>query len=251
MALEVNPQLVNLITSQDLTSAYWTKTGYTATAANGVRETTSAAGHTFGMATALPRPAGVGLYQHTVDLITAGPDHRWVLVGLYAQGLGSGGGAYFDCVNGVKGVNSSYGGFTVPASSIAAAPGGGWRCSVTIQCGGALTNLVALEQTSNPNQGDFNYTGVVTDGFTVSNLGLYDMSTPVAKGAATPVVIVSSGPVYAGPATPYSIVSSGPVLPGKPIPVMVVTGRPVLPGPATPMMVVAGPPLPGPATPVT
>jgi len=164
----------NLITQQDLSNPYWTLTNYTVAPTNNILETAANAGHSFGMAVGLPRVAGTGVYMHTVDLIKNGSDQRFFSVGIYAIGLGSGGSRFFDVLNGTNSSNSAYGGFTVNGSSMTPIPGG-WRCSVTVGCGGALSGVLVLDQDTTP-LGTFNYPGVVTDGYIVSNINLFQIS---------------------------------------------------------------------------
>lgn len=160
----------NLITQQDLSNGYWTLTGYTLPVANTLNETTGVGGHSFGQTTALPRVAGTGIYTHSVDLVKVGADERWFNVGLYAQGLGSGGSTYFDLIAGTSSSGGAYGGFTLNGASMLPIPGG-YRCSITLGCGGANSGLLILDQDTTP-LGTFSYAGSVSDGYVVSNISL-------------------------------------------------------------------------------
>lgn len=243
----------NLIVTSDLTAPYWTLQGYSVTAPPGtIREIGgAAAAHSYGMTSPIARAAGVNVYTRTVDLVPAGSDVRWMAVGGFAAGLGAGAFQYFDVINGVMTGASGYGGFTFVDSSMVALPGGGFHCQMTFQTGGALAGLVALDQAAS-SPGNFSFVGNPLDGFTVSNIGLFDVS-PIAGFAATPVVIgaMNEATTLKGPTTPYVMVT-GPVLPGPATRIAQVSpGRPMLPGRATPMQVVTGRPvLPGKATPI-
>jgi len=161
----------NLITQQDLSNAYWTLSGYTVASPNSIRETAASTPHTFGMAVGLTRTIGTGIYTHTVDLIKVGADQRFLAVGIYAIGLGSGGARYFDILNGTITSSLAYGGFVITGSSIVAISGG-YRCSVTVDCtGSGLAGVIVLEQETSP-LGTFTFLGDVTDGYTVSNMTL-------------------------------------------------------------------------------
>lgn len=245
----------NLIAQQDLSSAYWTKTGYLVTTPPGTINEIAGGNpaHSYGMAATLPRPVGSGVFEHTVDLKKIGTDQRWLAVGLFSRGLASGAVAFFDVLNGTVSAAQSYGGFSVPETILLAQPGGVWRCGIVTDCSGSTADgIIVLDQDTNP-EGTYSYMGVVTDGYVVSNLTLYDLTPPVGE-FATPVVImptnnattlagptmpyvrVTGGPVFAGPATPVAQVLPGrPMLPGKVTPIQIVTGRPVLPGKATPI----------------
>lgn len=245
--------LGNLITNQDLSSPYWTLGGYFDSGANHINEIALTGGtFNFGLTTPLPRAAGTGVFTHSVDLVKVGTEDRWLAIGMFATGLGSGSIAFFNVKTGVVNAPQAYGGFGVPTATMTALPGGGYHCSITADCsGGPSGGITVLDQDTNP-EGTFNYDGVVTDGYIVSNLVLLDV-TPAAGFAATPVVIMAvneattlpgpttpyvlvAGPVLDGPATPIAQVLPGrPMLPGKPTPMQVVTGRPVLPGKATPI----------------
>lgn len=161
----------NLITQQSLADPYWTLSGMVDNGANHINEVASVGAHTFGTTTPLARPAGTGAYFHSVDLIKLGSDQRFLFIGLFATGLGSGLGAYFDVLNGTASVPSSYGGFSNPTPAIAPIAGG-FRCSITTGIlGGSLPGLVVLEQDSTP-LGTFSYQGVAPDGYIVSNIVL-------------------------------------------------------------------------------
>lgn len=162
---------VNLITNQDLSNPYWTLSGFTYSTGNNIRETAASSAHTFGMTTGLTRPVGTGIYTHSVDLIKAGPDQRFLDLGIFSIGLGSGGSRYFDVLSGTSSASSSYGGFSVTGFAMTAITGG-WRCSITVDCtGSANAGVIILDQDTTP-LGTFTYLGVVADGYTVSNLTL-------------------------------------------------------------------------------
>lgn len=161
----------NIIPQQDLSNPYWTLTNYTFASGNNIRETVANAGHSFGQTVPLARTIGTGIYTHSVDLVKLGTDQRFFNLGLFASGFGSGGGRYFDVLNGTNSIDSSYGGFTLSAFSMTPISGG-WRCSITVNCtGSAFGGLTILDQDTTP-EGTFNYPGVVTDGYTVSNISL-------------------------------------------------------------------------------
>lgn len=165
----------NLITQQDLSNPYWTLSGFTVAPVNNISEIATTSGHTFGLTTGLPRPVGTGTFMHTVDLVKIGPDERWMGVGIFSIGLGSGAIAFFDILTGVVNAQQAYGGFAVPTATIAPIPGG-FRCSVTSDCrGSAFAGITILDQDTTP-EGTFTYAGNVSDGYTVSNLNLFQIS---------------------------------------------------------------------------
>lgn len=164
--------IVNLITQQDLGNLYWTLNGYT-NSVNMLSETATLGGHSFNQLTAIPRPVGTGVFRHTVDLVKLGADQRWLDVGLFAPGFGSGAFAFFDVLNGTVSAPGGYGGFTSPTTAMTPLPGGGYRCSITTDCtASAFADIIIFDQDTNP-LGTGTYTGAVTDGYAVSNIALY------------------------------------------------------------------------------
>jgi hypothetical protein len=160
---------VNLITSQDLTSAFWTKENTTITSTDQVIENTANSSHT--VKSAIITRTDIARFTGTVDLLKIG-SRNFVLFGLFSGDIGAGGYAYFNLNAGTIDGTGSYGGFTLNSQSIQSLGVDGYRCQVVVTTDAITTGLVFYPQAASA-VGTTSYIGDGSSGFRARNMTLY------------------------------------------------------------------------------
>lgn len=165
--------VTNLITTQDLSDTFWSKSGYTVTGTDTLNETATTAIHTVAAngGVALTRAAGVSTY-HVSGMFKPVGAIQYLNVGVFSTGFAAGATVYADLSAGTTNSNGGYGGWSIANIVVGPADSSGYiPVSFDATTDGTTTGLIFDLQGNMP-EGTYTFLGDVTKGFKTLKLAL-------------------------------------------------------------------------------